>query len=76
MAHKKQPNISSADRMVEIVLLLCQGKKISSIYLAQYFNVSVRTTRRDLSRIAWLLEPCDNSQYKLNSEWLRQINKK
>lgn len=61
--------IPASERMVELVIMVFQGRIISSRSVAQHFGISLRTAHRDIARIAFLLDVCGEHHYRLSPQY-------
>ncbi|EPT0781224.1 MULTISPECIES: DeoR family transcriptional regulator [Enterobacteriaceae] len=57
-----------AERLCHCVIMLCQGKTLSVSQLTHRFGISARTARRDLARMACIMEPVSPGHWRLAPE--------
>lgn len=54
-----------AERLITLTLVLLYGQCISVRYITRRFHVSPRTARRDLTSLAFILEPAGPHCWRL-----------
>lgn len=63
----KQHATRQGERLIRLTMVLFYGKTISVSYITRRFDVSSRTARRDLTQLAFVLEPAGPYRWRLSS---------
>lgn len=62
----KQCATGQGERLIRLTMALFYGQTLSVRYITRQFNVSPRTARRDLTQLAFVLEPVSPHQWQLS----------
>lgn len=67
MTRSQRCTIGQGERLIRLIMALFYGQTISVHYITHRFNVSARTARRDLTQLAFVLEPVGLHHWRLST---------